>query len=436
VLALSLLVLGRGHGGPLVTALLMLPVWLACGVYDLGRGPEAQLHARTVSTSTVVVGACGAALIAVFGTDAEVAATVVWATAVAAGTLAVRATAAIAGATVRRAGRALSPTLVVGAGTVGRLAARRLEEHPVFGLQVIGFVDDQPLDGSGPPVLGGLDQLEWIVAEQAITTVVIGFSRATHVEQIEIVRRCWALGLTVLVVPRLFEVEGTRGRIHHVGALALVSLERASTEGPALHGKAIVERLVALVMILLLAPLLAVVAIAIRLIDRHPVLHRAERQGRDDQVFTMLKFRTMRGEAELAGQADAAWAAAVLGSAADAADPGPDRRTRLGILLRRYGIDELPQLFNVLRGDMALIGPRPERVSYARRFGLVVPRYNDRHRVLPGITGWAQIQGLRGETSLEDRVEWDNFYIDNWSPGLDLRVASRTLAAIARGATD
>jgi len=410
-------------------------VWLVCGVYDLGHGVGAQLHARTVSTSTAVVAVCVAASIAVLGTDADAAATVVWATAVAAGTLAVRASAAIAGATARRSGRTLAPTLVVGAGTIGRLAARRLEEHPIFGLRVIGFVDDEPLAGVGPPVLGGLDRLEQIVAEGGVTTVVIGFSRSTHVEQIEVVRRCWALGLTVLVVPRLFEVEGTRGRIHHVGALALVSLERSSTEGPALRGKEIVERLGALVMIVILSPLLAAVAIAIRLIDRHSVLHRAERVGRGDEVFTMLKFRTMRGEADVAGQADAAWAAAVLGSAAELADPGPDRRTRLGFLLRRYGIDELPQLFNVLRGDMALIGPRPERVSYARRFGLVLPRYNDRHRVLPGITGWAQIQGLRGETSLDDRVEWDNWYIDNWSPTLDLRIASRTLAAMLRGAT-
>ncbi len=436
VIAVAYLVLGDRQVGPLLTALLLFPAWMAAGVYDLGRGHTAELHIRDVVSTSAAVALAVSGLLLVAGADADVGASIRWAAVVTAGTLAVRGVAVAAGANARRRGQGLAPTLVVGAGSVGRLVARRLEEHPINGLKVIGFVDDEPLPGLGPSVLGGLDHLEDIVAELGVTTVVIGFSRATHIEQIQVIRRCWSLGLAVLVVPRLFEIEGMRRKIYHVGALALVGLERSSTEGPALRGKQIVERFAAFLLLLLLAPLIGVVAFAIRVIDGHPVLHRADRVGRHDEVFTMLKFRTMRGEAELDGQADAAWAAAVLGSEADLVTPQHDRATRLGTVLRRLGIDELPQLINVLRGDMALIGPRPERVTYALRFGQVLPRYNDRHRVLPGITGWAQIQGLRGETSLEDRIEWDNFYIDNWTPMLDLRIASRTLAAMLRGTPD
>jgi lipopolysaccharide/colanic/teichoic acid biosynthesis glycosyltransferase len=149
----------------------------------------------------------------------------------------------------------------------------------------------------------------------------------------------------------------------------------------------------------------------------------------------MLKFRTMRPSDVPAGEADAAWAARMLGAAPAAtppARPAAVRCTRCGAMLRRTGLDELPQLVNVLRGEMSLIGPRPERAHYVERFSTAIRRYDDRHRVRGGVTGWAQVNGLRGETSLDDRVEWDNFYIDNWSPWLDLAIVCRTASAVVR----
>jgi lipopolysaccharide/colanic/teichoic acid biosynthesis glycosyltransferase len=219
--------------------------------------------------------------------------------------------------------------------------------------------------------------------------------------------------------------------------------------------------------IVVLGPVLGAIALAIRVTMGGPVLFRQPRLGRDGRVFDMLKFRTMWGDPSVQGERDADWAAKVLtnGNGNGNGHPGnaelagngngngyshhptgngngnghangdgvqPDRRTPLGRFLRRYSLDELPQLLNVVAGDMSLVGPRPERAHYADEFQRHVYRYRDRARIKPGLTGWAQVHGLRGETSLADRVEWDNFYIENWSPRLDARIVAMTVAHILR----
>ena len=182
--------------------------------------------------------------------------------------------------------------------------------------------------------------------------------------------------------------------------------------------------------------------IAIRLTMGSPVLFRQLRIGNDGREFYMLKLRTMRGSPEQDGEADIDWALEQLAEG-EGSDPvgrqngsekaDDDRRTVLGRTLRRFSLDELPQLWNVARGDMAIVGPRPERVSYARRFEQSIYRYAERHRVKSGITGWAQVNGLRGRTSLSDRVEWDNYYIENWSPWLDLKIIFMTIVCVVLG---
>jgi lipopolysaccharide/colanic/teichoic acid biosynthesis glycosyltransferase len=160
------------------------------------------------------------------------------------------------------------------------------------------------------------------------------------------------------------------------------------------------------------------------------VLYRQRRIGRDGQAFEMLKFRSMR-----AADPDAPAPALPAGAAvAPGGVEGVDRRTPVGAFLRRSSLDELPQLFNVLRGDMSMVGPRPERPEYVARFDAIVDRYEDRHRVKSGITGWAQVNGLRGKTPLEERVEWDNWYIQNWSLWLDFKILVKTIGAVFRGA--
>ncbi len=331
-----------------------------------------------------------------------------------------------------------SRTLVVGAGHVGRLTARRLLDEPQLGLRPVGFLDKEPrasqdIGGTRLPVLGASWDLEEVVETERIDTVIVAFSTAPHHVLLDLVRRSWKLGVHVMVVPRLYEVEGRRGHTETLGGLPLVALRGADPTSLPFTVKYAVDRVAALLMLIAVAPLFATVALAVRLSLGSPILFRQQRVGRDGQVFDMLKFRTMHGSPEANGEADAVWARLVLGADAErpAAAPGEaERRSRVGDLLRRLALDELPQLWNVVRGDMAIVGPRPERTQYVEQFEDVVYRYGDRHRVKSGMTGWAQVHGLRGETSLADRIEWDNFYIENWSFWLDVKILVRTVPAL------
>ena len=328
-------------------------------------------------------------------------------------------------------------TLIVGAGNVGRLTAERLISEPQLGLRPVGFLDKEPrtsqaVGGTRLPVLGASWDLEEVVATERIDTVIVAFSTAPHHVLLDLVRRSWKLGVHVMVVPRLYEVEGRRGHTETLGGLPLVALRGADPSGLPFTVKYAVDRLVASLILIAVAPLLATVALAVRLSLGSPILFRQQRVGRDGQVFEMLKFRTMHGSPEANGEADAGWAKLVLcadGERPAAAPAQAERRSRVGDFLRRLSLDELPQLWNVVRGDMALVGPRPERTQYVQQFEDVVYRYGDRHRVKSGMTGWAQVHGLRGETSLADRIEWDNFYIENWSVWLDLRILALTVPA-------
>ena len=334
-------------------------------------------------------------------------------------------------------------TLIVGAGRVGRLTAARLLAEPTLGLCPVGFLDKEPLgEGEGPAleVFGASWDLERTIAEQQIETVVVAFSTAPNHVPLAIVRRCWELKVPVILIPRLFEVQGVRTVAEHLGGLPLLTLNPANPRGWQLRLRYAVDRLLAALAILALSPLLIALALAVRIRMGRPVLFRQSRLGRDGAVFDMLKFRTMWGEPRKEGENDARWAEHAMAAESaqpEEATPAPagkavDRRTPLGAFMRRWSLDELPQFFNVLRGDMALIGPRPERAKYASEFEKAVYRYRDRARIKPGITGWAQVNGLRGQTSLADRVEWDNFYIENWSPWLDVRILLKTVASALR----
>ncbi|MGB9184674.1 MAG: sugar transferase [Solirubrobacteraceae bacterium] len=324
------------------------------------------------------------------------------------------------------------PTLVVGAGRVGRLVARRLRDRPDLGLQPVGHVDDEPRPASDDdlPVLGRLDDLAPLIATHRITHVVITFSLSNDLELLEVMRRCKTMGTEVLVVPRLYEEMTQRLTIEHVGGVPLIRVAQPDPGGWQFAIKYAIDRVVAALLLVLLAPLLALIALLILVFDGTPILFRQERLGRDGRQFKMLKFRSMWGKPDQAGEGDANWAAAIRGDRPGGAPASADRVTRVGRVLRKTSLDELPQLLNVLRGEMSIVGPRPERSGYAQEFTNLVYRYGERHRVKSGITGWAQVQQLRGETSLADRVEWDNFYIENWSLGLDLKILLMTFPVV------
>ena len=337
----------------------------------------------------------------------------------------------------RRAGEAGHPTLIVGAGKVGRLAASRLREHPELGLRPVGFLDKEPLfsgDDIGLPILGASWDLERIVDEYEIEHVVVTFSTAPDEVLLRLLKRCEQLGVRTSQVPRLYERATEQFSVVPLGGLPLISSQARDPKGWQFAAKYVVDRAGAAVALVLLAPVMAALAIGVYASSGRPILYRAERVGRDGKRFGMLKFRSMRVEV------DAEKTELALVSDSDNGTggvTGVDRRTRLGTFMRRTSLDELPQLFNVLSGDMSFIGPRPERTEYVEVYGQRIHRYGERHRVKSGITGWAQVSGLRGNTSLTDRIEWDNYYIQNWSPWLDFKILLLTLSAVARpGAAD
>ena len=328
------------------------------------------------------------------------------------------------------------PTLIVGAGSVGRLLAKRLLEHREIGLAPIGFLDKDPLeiaaDPDGPtlPVLGASWDLGDVIESYGVEHVLFTFSTAPHEVMLRMLDECTRRHVKVTVVPRLFERMPHDLTIDYLGGIPLMTIHESSPASVGIRLKYAFDRAAAAFLLLLLSPLILTVALAVRLNLGRPVLYRQMRVGRDGRMFEMLKFGTMRPEEK----ASAGDEASIRVDVAPGGVEGADRRTRLGTLLRCSSIDELPQLLNVVRGDMSLVGPRPERPRYADVFGTEVYRYNARHRVKSGITGWAQISGLRGQTSLADRVEWDNWYIENWSPWLDIKILLRTGIAVFRNA--
>jgi lipopolysaccharide/colanic/teichoic acid biosynthesis glycosyltransferase len=216
--------------------------------------------------------------------------------------------------------------------------------------------------------------------------------------------------------------------VEHLGGLPLISIEPTNPKSWQFAVKYAIDRVAAAFLIILLSPVLIAIAIAVRYSLGAPILYRQIRIGRDGKEFEMLKFRSMSAESELPIRE-------LLKLPSDMAPggiEGVDRRSTVGQILRRTSLDELPQLLNVVRGDMSLVGPRPERPEYAAVFEREVHRYGERHRVRAGITGWAQVHGLRGKTSLADRAEWDNYYIDNWSLWLDFKILLLTLRSLVR----
>lgn len=329
----------------------------------------------------------------------------------------------------RRSGAASLPALIVGAGQVGTQIEHRLSAQPELGLRVVGYVDADPVPGEmvperHAPVLGPPEEFAEIAQETGAEHVILTFTSSPDYVLMPLIRACEDRGLHVWLVPRLFESVNLRVSLDNIGPLPLVGLEWVDPKGWQFKIKHAIDRIVSGLLLLLLAPLLVSIALAVKLTSRGPVLFRQRRIGRDGQRFDMLKFRSMRMQ-EAKTSTD--W---IKPDMAPGGVEGDDRRTAIGAFIRRYSLDELPQLLNVLRGEMSLIGPRPERPEFVELFDERVRRYSDRHRVKSGVTGLAQVNGFRGQTSLPERVELDNFYIQNWSMWLDLKILLRTFAAI------
>lgn len=330
------------------------------------------------------------------------------------------------------------PVLIVGAGMVGAQVARRLEHHPEYGLMPIGFLDEDPrsvaeVGGRDTPVLGTIDDLDEMVARTGVRNLIVAFSSAADARVSRLIQHCQEVGIKVWVVPRMFDTVNDRVVYDTVGGLPIMCFSAPDLNGPQFAVKHALDYVLALALLVLLSPVLLAVAVAVRLSSPGPILFRQRRVGRDGRLFDLYKFRSMRGGPEEQQEDEESIGALDLllgGDTAPGGVEGDDRRTSVGRVLRRTSLDELPQLLNVLRGEMSIIGPRPERPEFVEIFREDIARYGDRHRVKSGITGWAQVHGLRGQTSLAERVEWDNYYIAHWSLGLDLKIIALTFTAV------
>ncbi len=324
---------------------------------------------------------------------------------------------------VRRRGWVAHPTLLLGAGRIGGQLATLLLEHPSYGLRPVGFLDNDALlapEERPVPLLGGADSLASVIVEFGVQDVVVAFSSLREAEMVDVIRTCDRLQVEIFFVPRLFELHHTSREMDEVWGIPLVRLPRAAFRTFSWRLKRLFDVLVSGTSLLLLAPVLAACALAVRLESGPGCLFRQERIGLDGRPFEMLKFRSLRPVDDV--DAHQTWTVI-----------GDDRIGPVGRFLRASSLDELPQLWNILRGDMSVVGPRPERTYFVQQLNASVPRYVDKHRVPAGLTGWAQIHGLRGgDTSVEDRARFDNYYIENWSLWTDLKIILRTVLAVLR----
>jgi len=279
-------------------------------------------------------------------------------------------------------------------------------------------------------VLGSVEDLAETVERTGVKSLIVAFSSAADARVSRLIQHCQQLGVEVSVVPRMFDTINDRVRYDTVGGLPLMTFSAVDLKGAEFAVKHALDRVLALLLLIVISPLILGVAIAVRLTSPGRVFFRQRRVGRDGTVFDLYKFRSMRVDPTQTPPSDEDLTALdflLNGDTAPGGVEGDDRRTPVGRLLRRVSLDELPQLFNVLRGEMSLVGPRPERPEFVELFMNDIVRYGDRHRVKSGITGWAQVHGWRGNTSIKKRIQYDLYYIENWSLALDLRILARTM---------
>ncbi len=303
----------------------------------------------------------------------------------------------------------ISRILIAGDGELADLMGVNLKKYSHFGIEVTGFLRSEPEDG-----MGGYDDLESVVKEHGITDLFIALPLKEYSTIMKLIEKGNNLLLDIRLVPDILQIASLKAGMEHIEGLPTIALGDIPLQGYRQFFKRALDIVASFLGLVILSPLFIFLAALVKFTSRGPVFYSQVRVGLDGRHFRMFKFRTMYNNAEK--NTGAIWS------------PKDDRRvTRPGRLLRKYSIDELPQLFNVFIGDMTLVGPRPERPELVEKFVNDIPRYMLRHRVKTGMTGWAQVHGLRGNTSLEKRIELDIYYIQNWTFRLDLEILWRTI---------
>ena len=314
----------------------------------------------------------------------------------------------------RRRGYNQRYAIVVGGGEPAAEVLRVLRRRVDVGIRVLGLLSDKAeAPAIDAPRLGGLEEIRAVLDRQQVDIVFIALPHSEYPRLTAVLNEIGDDPVTIHFVPDVFGLASLRGGVEEFESIPFIHLRESPLYGWNRVAKRVLDLVVGGGALVLAAPAMLAIATALKLVSSGPVLYRQERMGLDGQRFQMLKFRTMRVDAER--ETGPVWAR-----------PDDSRRTRLGAFLRRWSLDELPQLWNVLRGEMSLVGPRPERPSFVEEFRRRVPGYMLRHKMKAGITGWAQINGWRGSTSIEKRIEYDLYYIERWSVGLDLKILLQT----------
>ncbi len=313
---------------------------------------------------------------------------------------------------MRRRGYNLRFVLVVGTGELASEVVQRIHDRPTAGLRVVGVVGDGG-GVAGVPRLGEYDELRRIMDARRIDQVIVALPRE-HTDCLDdILLDLDDTTASVKLAPDLMHIMTLRASVESLEGLPIIGLRDTPLVGWASVQKRAFDVAASLAIMSVMAPLMALIAVLVVTTSKGPVFYRQRRMGLDGREFDIVKFRSMFDGADSQGKPG--WTV-----------KGDPRVTPVGRWLRRFSLDELPQLWNVLRGDMSLVGPRPERPVYIETFKREIPGYMLRHKVKAGVTGWAQVHGLRGDTSLHDRVDHDIYYIQNWSFGLDLRILVMT----------
>jgi len=308
--------------------------------------------------------------------------------------------------------------LVLGANDLGQQYVERAQANRELGGRVIGFLDDTGKVGksfAGVDVLGTISDLEKVIDERQIDEVIVAISMKDYDKLQQIIEAGEKCGVKVLIIPDYIKYMPAKPHLDEMDGLPLINIRMVPLDHIANRVmKRLVDLSVSLLFIIILSPLMIAIAVLIKLTSPGPVIFTQERIGLNRKSFRMFKFRTMKVQAP--NEERTGWT-----TREDA------RKTPFGSFLRKTSLDELPQLFNVLRGEMSLIGPRPERPYFVEQFKEIVPKYMLKHLVRPGITGWAQVNGWRGDTSIENRILHDLYYIENWTFALDLKIFFLTL---------
>ncbi len=306
--------------------------------------------------------------------------------------------------------------LLVGSGPTARFLLQKVKYNPKLGFVIVGVVTEEEVPAEETldevPILGTRLDIPPLIRKHAIDEVFVGMPEASHGEIVAIISSCQQQRVGIRVIPDLFQIMAQEVSIDDLAGLPLLTMRDVALQGWKVVLKRAIDIVISVLVLIFLSPLLLLYALLIKLESPGPVFYTQVRMGLDAVPFNMLKFRSMREDAESEGPG---WT--------KRDDP---RRTRMGRFLRAKSLDELPNFINVLMNEMSIVGPRPERPIYVEEFRREVPNYMERHKEKGGITGWAQINGLRGDSSIEERIKYDLWYIENWSIGLDFKIMAVT----------